>query len=83
MSAHIEPVIHHPFEGCQSRFVAYCREKGYESPFQQWAADRHNGPFMAWTTAKWKEWRAASGWTAVSFGPEQHAAFDAWLGSAA
>ena len=71
----------HPFEGYQSRFIAYCKDAGYESPVQQWGADRHNGPFMAWTTRKLKEWRAATGYTG-GMDDKHHAAFDAWLEAA-
>lgn len=67
-----------PFEGYGSRFVSYCIDAGYESPVQQWAADRSNAAFTAWTAKKLQEWRAATGYEG-GMADKQQAAFDSWL----
>jgi hypothetical protein len=71
----------HPFEGYDLRFTAYCQAVGYESPIQQWAADRCNVPYITWTAKKLAEWKEQAGVSYV--GPQQQAQFDAWLGSKA
>lgn len=72
---HMHP---HPFEGEEGRYVSYCRAAGYESIYQQWATDRSNAFFDAWTVRKLKEWREATGYSG-GMDEKHNAAFDAWL----
>lgn len=73
----------HPFENYPDpKFVAYCRDLQYISPYHQWAEDNcSNKPFHAWTSRKLKEWRSVSGYLG-GMDDKHHAQFDAWLGQA-
>lgn len=60
----------------QSRYICYARSHGRE-PEQQWDYDGHGDPFIAWISARWREFEELTGRTGCS--PEDHPVFDAWL----
>lgn len=73
-----------PWNGYQSRYVAYCKAHGAGSPEEMLARDEVEypggkmGEYIRWIGAKWRDWRDLTQYP----GPlmkEHHEAFDAWL----
>lgn len=68
------------------RYLAYCIDKGASSPGEMLDRDHETWPggvmtgFILWTSARWREWREATGWPDRSpVSEEQQRAFDNWL----
>ncbi len=77
-----------PFEDYQSRYIAYCKAKGFSSPEAQYEEDGKKFPgglmcgYINWITCKWNEWSKITK-KSRPFGQQDHKDFDLWLDGAA